>query len=223
MPYLELAIQRAKGNPVAEWLWRDEMDVLGQDVKVKVGGAFVWPPKGYDEAGKAMPETVQDIHSGFNNESRKTLRQVVFVAGGVGINPLMAILSHLVKLRQTKGGRLGFKIVLLYGSKYVPTSDGEILFLSRLKDVFRQFGDEGHMKLFITGRSEQEEVDDNEVEMERRRMAETDLESVLGEASERAGVVCYVCGVPSMTDWAVDVLAKADRMSEESVLCEKWW
>lgn len=63
-PYFELAIQQSPENPPAAWLWQPEEDVLGEEVNVRVGGSFVWPPPGID---------VQNI------------KRVVFVAGGVGI------------------------------------------------------------------------------------------------------------------------------------------
>jgi len=63
-PYVELAVQQSPENPPAAWLWQPEEDILGAQVKVRVGGRFVWPPPRID---------VQKI------------RRVVFIAGGVGI------------------------------------------------------------------------------------------------------------------------------------------
>ena len=62
--YVELAVQQSPENPPAAWLWQPEEDILGAQVKVRVGGRFVWPPPRID---------VQKI------------RRVVFIAGGVGI------------------------------------------------------------------------------------------------------------------------------------------
>lgn len=62
--HLELAIQKSENNPPAAWFWRDEGNVVGQRVIIRVGGGFVWPPPGVD-ADK--------------------IRRIVFVAGGVGI------------------------------------------------------------------------------------------------------------------------------------------
>lgn len=59
--------------------------------------------------------------------------------------------------------------------------------------------------------------------IEFRRFQEKDLETALGPVAERESVVAYVCGPPPMTDWAVDVLGKAEGMDERRVLCEKWW
>jgi hypothetical protein len=61
---LELAIQKSPSNPPAAWLWQDEAKILGHELKVRIGGSFVWPP----------PEvSVEDV------------KKVILVAGGVGI------------------------------------------------------------------------------------------------------------------------------------------
>lgn len=61
-PYVELAIQRSAENPAAERLWQPINEILNQELSVRVGGSFTWPPL---------------EHDGVEN--------VVFVAGGVGI------------------------------------------------------------------------------------------------------------------------------------------
>jgi hypothetical protein len=59
-----LAIQRSPDNPPAAWLWQDTKNVLGEEIKVRVGGSFIWPPTSVD---------INDVEN------------VIFVAGGVGI------------------------------------------------------------------------------------------------------------------------------------------
>lgn len=51
-------------NPPAKWLWRPQTEILGEQLLVRAGGSFVWPPP-------ALP--VADVEN------------VVLVAGGVGI------------------------------------------------------------------------------------------------------------------------------------------
>lgn len=59
--------------------------------------------------------------------------------------------------------------------------------------------------------------------IEYRRFEGKDLQAALGPVAEREKVVAYVCGPPSMTDWAVGVLKGSIGMDESRVLCEKWW
>jgi hypothetical protein len=62
-PFLELAVQKSD-NPPAKWLWQKPEKILGTELRVRVGGSFIWPPPGIEE---------------------KEIEKVVFVAGGVGI------------------------------------------------------------------------------------------------------------------------------------------
>jgi ferredoxin-NADP reductase len=127
--YLELAIQKSSLNPPAAWLWQKPESILGSELLVRVGGSFVWPP----------PLKESEI------------RRVVFVAGGVGINPLMSIVSALAAQTKEKG-KLGFHVKFLYTTRdFKPdASPSEILFLERLVSVFDTLGDEGQFELFLT-------------------------------------------------------------------------
>jgi hypothetical protein len=63
-PYLELAVQYAPSNAASAWLWKPKEEILGKELSIRVGGSFVWPPSGV---------------------KLEEIRNVVFVAGGVGI------------------------------------------------------------------------------------------------------------------------------------------
>ncbi|KAL9058434.1 MAG: hypothetical protein Q9162_001729 [Coniocarpon cinnabarinum] len=75
-PYLELAIQRSS-NPPALYLWRPISELLGASLDVRVGGSFVYPPGPYRD-GKA-----------------RDVRNLVLVAGGVGVNPFLSMLAQV--------------------------------------------------------------------------------------------------------------------------------
>jgi ferredoxin-NADP reductase len=168
-----------------------------------VGGSFFWPPK-------------------LARSAEKKIKRAVFVAGGVGINPLMSMVSTLEHVKK-ESGELGFSVKFLYttrdpGSSRSPT---EILFLERLQSVFRTLGTEGELHLFLTpskntaGGSSAEGVglDDKSLSVQRRRITQKDLIDAL----------CYICGVPGMTDEFVEKATRAEGMDEENVLFEKWW
>jgi hypothetical protein len=63
-PYVELAVQHAPSNPASAWLWRPKDEIQGQELSIRIGGSFVWPPSGIN-----LDET----------------KKVLFIAGGVGI------------------------------------------------------------------------------------------------------------------------------------------
>jgi len=200
-PYFELAIQKSPDNPPAAWLWRPEEEILGSELQVRVGGGFVWPPQFYGDE----------------------IKSAVFVAGGVGINPLMSILSHL-----SQQNHLPFEIKFLYSLRdpgEERTGDS-VLFLERLVKIFNKLGNGGSLQVFLTGGKKGDGVIDsneNEITYRGRRIETKDLSQALGPAEERNGTVVYICGVPDMTDEFVKAAKDAEGMDERHVLCEKWW
>jgi len=154
------------------------------------------------------------------------LSRVVFVAGGVGINPLVSMLSSIME-----SWELEFEIEFLYSVKGATPSGelmrpSEILFLDRIAGLLKG---KGKLKLYLTGIDGDGELD-FETSRDKvtvpylgRRIGKWDLETALGEAKERGGTVCYVCGVPGMTDWVVDFVGNTGGMSKSRVFCEKWW
>lgn len=204
--YIELAVQKAPDNPAA-WLWqKDTSALLGKELKMRVGGSFVWPAPG------------ANIY---------TLRKVVFVAGGVGINPLISMLSSIAEQRGT--GR-PLEVQFLYSMKD-PGGEREadkMLFLERLATIFGREKVKGELKLFLTsGEDKEGVVSCNEVDVpfQGRRIANEDLEAAVGGPADRRFAVVYICGVPTMTDEFVEMLVATEGMGMEAhrVLCEKWW
>jgi NAD(P)H-flavin reductase len=207
-PYLELAVQESPSNPPAAWLWKPKEEILGQELGVRVGGSFYWPPEALKEG---------------------RVGRAVFVAGGVGINPLMSIISNLAGEKKAKG-RLGFQVRFLYTTRDPGVGRGlsEVLFLERLRDNFEVLGDEGELKLFLTRSTGSLDgdgafVNGGALTMEKRRINKEDLLEALGPVGERGNTVCYICGVPTMTDEFVDITQFADGMVKGNVICEKWW
>ena len=200
-PFLELAIQKSLDNPPAAWLWKPEEEILGSELSVRVGGSFVWPLKSY--GGE--------------------IRRVVFVAGGVGINPLMSILSHI-----SQQDHLPFELTFLYTIRH-PGEErcgDSILFLERLLKIFKQLEREQSLQLYLTGGKHAEGTivcNENEVSFQGRRSAKRDLLEALGPPEERWGTVVYICGVAAMTDEFVKAAKEAEGMDARHVLCEKWW
>ncbi|KAH7109061.1 hypothetical protein B0J11DRAFT_586667 [Dendryphion nanum] len=221
--YLELAIQKSPDNPPAAWLWQPPERIIGTEIYVRVGGSFVWPP---------------------NNLRLDSIDHVVLIAGGVGINPLIAILSHL-----RQHGNPPSEVSLFYSTK-LPSADpesSEVLFLPRILDAYETSasteaeGLKGQLELFFTGSWENAPVSPNNgllrslqsrdkakykraiIEAQIGRIDEAALKRALGDHHQRQSSVFYVCGPPEMTDSIVEYLGKQDNVSPDRVLCEKWW
>ncbi|KAF2751781.1 hypothetical protein M011DRAFT_394289 [Sporormia fimetaria CBS 119925] len=224
-PSLELAIQQSPGNPPAAWLWQEDGQILGKELRVRVGGSFVYPPPRID---------------------MQTIGRVVFIAGGVGINPLISMLSHICQ-----DGRSGSKpaVTFLYSTK-VPSAQFEakdILFLPRIISQLSS-RPRSSLSLFLTGtwdgshlpHSEQcEEVLSAALAQEKmeskvtqntrtlsaksERLTNEDLVKAVGSETDRGSTLFYVCGPPDMTDNIVENLRGFDGVHADRVMCEKWW
>ncbi|KAI4848229.1 hypothetical protein E4T44_04057 [Aureobasidium sp. EXF-8845] len=200
--YFELAIQKST-NPPAQWLWKPESEILDEQIIVRTGGSFVWPPPGIN---------IDEIE------------QVVLVAGGVGVNPLISIFAHLMSLSKRPK-----KIRFVYGTR---VEEGQIkasriLFLTRLMELVKKQGNGNvQLDLFLSATS-QKDIDkatDLPEHVKLGRIGKDDLEAAIGkDRGVRQATLAYVCGPPAMTDQFVDFLSSRDGMDKRKVLCEKWW
>ncbi|KPM43574.1 hypothetical protein AK830_g3019 [Neonectria ditissima] len=207
-PYFELAVQESPDNPPAAWLWRPAEDILGSELRVRVGGSFVFPPAGRRAAG---------------------LRRVVFVAGGVGINPLMGMMSAIAD------GTGGFDgdVRVLYSCKTPAGGVAQVLFLRRIARLFDQGRLRGRLQVFATDtppesdllRGLGNEYPEAGLEILARRFGEADLKAAFDGVEDSDSFVVYVCGPPRMTDEVVGILTSPEgvKLQPEQVLTEKWW
>ncbi|KAI1746400.1 hypothetical protein F4680DRAFT_19908 [Xylaria scruposa] len=232
-PYLELAVQKSPENPPAAWLWQSPKSILNTELRVRIGGSFVFPPPGINVRG---------------------LRRVVFVAGGMGVNPLVSMLGSLA----SAATQPGFEVHFLYSLKDPDPGNkegkrraaGDMLFVERIARIFRLGKVKGRFRVFLTsggegvgvgeegeiictddgakGEGEGEGEGDNTYTIPfhpRRYTLDEEVTEAIGSPAERRHAVVYVCGVPSMTDEFVARLTDKDGLGMDShrVLCEKWW
>ncbi|KAF8471808.1 hypothetical protein BDZ91DRAFT_716576 [Kalaharituber pfeilii] len=107
LPELQLAVQKAEWNPAAKWLWDLLYDDDGMveetnaEVKVRVGGEFRWPPPPQDGIGGVVEV--------------KRIKHVVLVAGGLGVNPLISIFSHLHETHRIGTNKM--KLTFIYACR----------------------------------------------------------------------------------------------------------
>lgn len=204
-PYLELAVQESPGNPPAAWLWHEDPDaLLGETLQVRIGGSFAFPPR--------------DRLDGID--------KVVFVAGGVGVNPIMSMLSHIAS---TPPSNPGLRFEIAYASRVSDEGIGKILFLERIDALLKSGKVPGSLALFLTSGKEEISEDERRSWVDRghvvhkRRIAQQDLRDLVGGDPEHT--VVYICGPPVMTDEAVDFLTSPEGlgMDKSRVMIEKWW
>lgn len=166
----------------------------------------------------------------------QTLRKIVFIAGGVGINPLISIVSHLAERPDPR-----YTIEFLYSMRDPgpeARDPAKMLFLNRLAGIFgpaESKGVRGELKLFLTGGQtgdggsddddggEDGQIDRLHLPFKKRRITVEDVREAIGEDGRAAAV--YICGVPKMTDEFVERLISPTGLGLEPhrVLYEKWW
>lgn len=224
-PYIELAIQASPDNPPAAYLWRPTSQILGSTVSFKVGGNFAYPPLT------------------LSRQECEKIDKVMFIAGGVGINPIMSMISALdeVGVKPAVGG-MPKTVRILYSSRRdtnPPGEEAEILFERRLGEIARRWDNHSQVDyryhLFQTGSSEEatagpkpgasasDDPGPDNMTTHHRRISHDDLYDALGPADTRSNTVVYVCGLPTMTDEFVDLLKHSPGLEDNRVLCEKWW
>ncbi|KAF7715411.1 Uncharacterized protein PECH_007905 [Penicillium ucsense] len=225
-PFVELAVQDAPANPPAAWLWKPQEEILGKPLNIRVGGSFIWPP------------SVNDISA---------IKNVVMIAGGVGINPLISILAHLNNASSTSPP---LHVHLLYSSRLPPGHtaahkssespsledlESQILFLARIRSIIRSQQQARRLRvsldLFLTPASSSEQVSVEppaDLTIHSRRMERRDLFRAVhgqdGKLDPRESVA-YVCGPPQMTDTMVEMLEiiMGAEGGKSRVFYEKWW
>ncbi|GLI76487.1 hypothetical protein PoHVEF18_004760 [Penicillium ochrochloron] len=217
-PYVELAVQDSPSNPPAAWLWKPKEQIIGKEVNIRVGGSFVWPPTRVD---------------------RGQVKNVVFIAGGVGINPLISILSHLNN--QTESTQ-PLNIHFLYSSRLPQGHEtaspdeslNQILFLPRIRQIIRSQRQSHRLRisldLFLTDSNSSHLTPSSapaDLTIHSKRIEKSDLLSAVvggdGKLDPQESVA-YVCGPPQMTDEMVELLkCMLGEGGEQRVFFEKWW
>lgn len=198
-------------------------EILGSTLRVRVGGKFVFPPSSEtNDIATTTTATAAETAA----EAGVVVKKVVFVAGGVGVNPLMSMLSFIAE----RGGDDGVPDVrFLYASK-LPQSGhlADIVFLDRITRLFGEGRVRGEVKLYVTTAAgntatvsqETRHINGARVEVRPRRLTLADVEAAIG-SEDHEGTVVYVCGPPTMTDELVEKLAAV--IDPRRVLTERWW
>jgi NAD(P)H-flavin reductase len=164
-------------------------------LQIRVGGRFIYPPP--------------DLSA----EEVREIKRILFVAGGVGINPIMSMLEHLHLESHLMPGRMPSQR-LLYGTR---AKSGEaILFYERIarmlqdqrRESRRAYESNSGAKLYLTGSaywapnevSGYEKLNNDLIQHNYGRIKPADVLDALGPRAGRKNTVAYVCGPPKMID-----------------------
>ncbi|RAL60818.1 hypothetical protein DID88_009922 [Monilinia fructigena] len=96
---IELAIQRpifkheeeGKISEQVTWLFQDAEEILGTEAQVRIGGSFVWPP----DSLASFTSSAANVNGSTDLEDGTGIKRIVFIAGGMGINPLISMVGYI--------------------------------------------------------------------------------------------------------------------------------
>lgn len=160
---------------------------------VRVGGEFFFDPQPADAS-----------------------RNLVLIAGGVGINPLLSILRHAADLhrdRANKGSGYEIGTVKLF---YSAKSTSELLFKKNILDLVNEFPEKIACSLHVTKQTTPISAELKPYITE-GRITEEDLREHLSKET-----LFYLCGPPPMTDFFSKQL-ESSHVPRENICFEKWW
>ncbi|XP_008566380.1 PREDICTED: oxidoreductase NAD-binding domain-containing protein 1 isoform X1 [Galeopterus variegatus] len=187
---IELAVKHANHPPA---LWVHNKCTLDSEVAVRVGGEFFFDPQPTDAS-----------------------RNLVLIAGGVGINPLLSILRHSADLHREQANKgSGYEIgtiKLFYSAK----NTSELLFKKNILNLVNEFPEKIACSLHVTRQTTQISAELKPYITE-GRITEKEIRDHVSKET-----LFYICGPPPMTDFFSKQLEDS-HVPKEHICFEKWW
>ncbi|XP_071951328.1 oxidoreductase NAD-binding domain-containing protein 1-like isoform X1 [Antedon mediterranea] len=185
---LELAVKFSKYPPA---FWTHTQCQIGNKVSLRVGGTqIIYDPQ------------PSDPH--YN---------VLLIAGGIGINPLLSMIRHANSLKRAQTHWFSpVRFQLLYSA----STRKELIFQDDISEIVNNFPSVFQSTLFVT----QEDVSSDN-KYTQGRIQDSHLASAVQEFGSE-NLECYICGPPPMIEDMESSLLKLN-MKPENVHYEKWW
>ncbi|XP_006840064.1 PREDICTED: oxidoreductase NAD-binding domain-containing protein 1 [Chrysochloris asiatica] len=187
---IELAVKYTNHPPA---IWIHNQCTLDSEVALRVGGEFFFDPQPMEAS-----------------------RNLVLIAGGVGINPLLSILRHAADLhreRTNKGSGYEIGTIKLF---YSAKNTSELLFKKNILDLVNEFPEKIACSLHVTKQTTQITAELKPYITEGRIM-ENEIRDHISKDT-----VFYLCGPPPMTDFFSKQLENS-HVPKEHICFEKWW
>ena len=199
LPRLELAVKRSR-HPPAEWVTTKSK--AGVAVKVRVGGEFVYDTSAFDSNSGGL----------------------LFVAGGLGINPLYGMLRQLhsdIKEKEASPSDKRQRAVLLYSA----STANELLFEPELSSMAAEYPSNFRMIYHVTKESSIGEyrmgrISSKEIGDALQWAAGSTCSESLSEGEHVSSV--YICGPTKMAEDITDICCE-QGVPNSNIHFEKWW
>lgn len=187
---IELAVKYADHPPA---VWVHNKCTLDSEVALRVGGEFFFDPQPTDAP-----------------------RNLILIAGGVGINPLLSILRHSADLHRDhadKGSSYEIGTVKLF---YSAKNTSELLFKKDILDLVHEFPEKISCSFHVTKQTAQISAELKPYVTD-GRITEKEIRDHISTET-----LFYVCGPPPMTDFFSKHLESC-HVPKEHICFEKWW
>ena len=144
----------------------------------------------------------------------------MFVAGGVGINPIISIMSDIYETNPTR------RLELLYSVKTIE----ECLFRDRIMKLVDDSQGRIGATIFLSNQIQREATSTPGMSYKDRRLGPADLEKALEGAgisrgvkdNDRVGQDVFMCGPPSLEQAVMEYMTGIG-FEESRIAFEKWW
>jgi len=186
---LDLAIKFSTWPPA---LWLHTKAEIGSQVMMRIGGDYHYP--------NAVTDKVNSDHN------------LLLIAGGVGINPLVSIMRHVVSQDEAATAeKKTSKIHLLYSA----SRENELIFKTDLDKVYHDTARNISTQYFVT---KEPSKSDDVIE---GRLTTNHLKQAIEKLSDKP-TFCYLCGPTPMIQSLVSQLI-ALGLSKNNIFFELWW
>lgn len=176
---VQIAVKQSTHAPAA---WVTHESKVGDEVSVQAGGNCL-------------------LHS--NDKA-----PAVFVAGGIGISPMLSLYQHHV-LEERPSCRFYYSI----------STEAEFVFLEELSDLVRP---EDALTVTVTQSKEWQDSTGASCTNLIKKVGREHLLPFLLESSSPSNSIYYVCGPPSLQDFVLERL-KTQDVPCDNLVYEKWW
>ncbi|KAL1787667.1 oxidoreductase NAD-binding domain-containing protein 1 [Sigmodon hispidus] len=187
---IELAVKYTDHPPA---VWVHNKCTLDSEVALRVGGEFFFDP-----------------------QPTNAPRNLVLIAGGVGINPLLSILRHSADLHRNqadKGNSCNIETIKLF---YSAKNTSELLFKKNILDLVNEFPEKITCRFHVTKQTTQISAELKPYTVE-GRITEKEISDHIS-----AETLFYICGPPLMTDFFSKQLENS-HVPKDHICFEKWW
>lgn len=149
-------------------------------------------------------------------EKQEQTEHVIFIAGGVGINPLISMLESICqdKLLDKKKSFIE-KIRLFYSVR----TFSELLFYKRIEGLNKQFPEMLECSYFLT---RDDPLRKSEFYYKQRIDKKIINDVIEKERDYLEKLKCFICGPSAMEDDIIKFLNESG-VDKERILFEKWW